>query len=358
MTAAIPGGDRSTMMKNGKTKTALVAGGAGFLGSHLCETLLKNGYSVICLDNFLTGTAGNIKELYRDPHFSLIEHDVCKPLEPSGKLDFVYNLACAASPPHYQADPVHTMRTCVLGTLNLLEIAERHGARFVQASTSEVYGDPDQHPQREDYAGHVNCTGRRACYDEGKRAAEALCFDFLRAKRVDVRVARIFNTYGPRMHPNDGRIVSNLVVQALSGRPLTIYGSGAQTRSFCYVSDLITGLVRLAEVAENPGAPINVGNPSEFTILELADLVLELVGSESRIQYMPLPEDDPRRRRPDISRAHKLLEWSPTVPLREGLQHTIAYFASLAAERRPRKSLRTTRPAARILQKAPTAATA
>lgn len=312
--------------KSTAAKTAIVAGGAGFLGSHLCEWLLHEGHRVICVDNFLTGATGNLVELDSHVRFSLMERDICRPLDVRAKIDQVYNLACAASPPRYQADPIHTMRTCVLGTLNLLELAERNNARFVQASTSEVYGDPEQHPQREDYWGNVNCTGPRACYDEGKRAAEALCFDFLREGRADVRVARIFNTYGPRMQRDDGRIISNLIVQSLAGQPLTVYGDGSQTRSFCYVSDLVRGLVALMEAEPNPALPINLGNPREFTINELADLVVKATGSRSSISFLPLPEDDPQRRRPDISLAKRLLGWQPRIPLEEGLKTTIRYF--------------------------------
>ncbi|TJX75551.1 MAG: SDR family oxidoreductase [Mesorhizobium sp.] len=308
-------------------KTVLVAGGAGFLGSHLCETLLGRGWHVICVDNFLTGRMENIHPIMDMPGFRLIEHDVCQPLEIARPLDRVFNLACAASPPRYQADPIHTTRTCVVGTLNLLELASHNKARFLQASTSEVYGDPERHPQTEDYVGHVNCTGPRACYDEGKRTAETLCFDYLRAGAGDVRVARIFNTYGPRMDPADGRIVSNLVMQALERRPMTIFGDGEQTRSFCYVSDLIDGLVRLMEVGPNPGAPINLGNPDEFTITRLAAMVKEMTGTKSNLKFLPLPQDDPRRRRPDITRAKALLGWRPKVPLSQGLRRTISYFA-------------------------------
>ncbi|HWK65013.1 MAG TPA: UDP-glucuronic acid decarboxylase family protein [Rhizobiaceae bacterium] len=317
-------------------RTAIVAGGAGFLGSHLCERLLRKGHRVICVDNFLTGAAGNLETLRNDARFSLTERDICRPLDIRARIDEVYNLACAASPPRYQADPIHTMRTCVLGTLNLLELAERNNARFVQASTSEVYGDPEQHPQREDYWGNVNCTGPRACYDEGKRAAETLCFDFLREGRADIRVARIFNTYGPRMQRDDGRIVSNLIVQALAGKPLTVYGDGSQTRSFCYVSDLVGGLLALMEVDRNPAVPINLGNPREFTINELAELVVKATGSRSGISFLPLPEDDPQRRRPDISLARQLLGWEPSVPLEEGLLTTIRYFKRQTADRRAR----------------------
>jgi UDP-glucuronate decarboxylase len=307
--------------------TILVAGGAGFVGSHLCDELLASGNRVICVDNFQTGSHRNVLALENHPDFRLIEADICEPLASDEPVDQVYNLACPASPPQYQADPVHTMMTSVVGTGNLLRLAERHGASFLQASTSEVYGDPEEHPQREDYWGHVNCTGPRACYDEGKRAAETLCFDMLRSGRVDARVVRIFNTYGPRMSPDDGRIVSNLIVQALRGDPLTIYGSGEQTRSFCYVSDLVDGLVALMNVDPNPGMPINLGNPGEFTIAELADRVLAMTGSSSKIVHRPLPVDDPQRRRPDITRARQLLGWEPKLPLEEGLALTIPWFA-------------------------------
>lgn len=310
------------------TPTALVAGGAGFVGSHLCDELLAQGFAVICVDSLLTGRTSNIRPLENHPHFSFIEQDVVEALTIDAPLDRVYNLACPASPPHYQADPVHTMMTSVVGTRNLLALAEAHGARFLQASTSEIYGDPEQHPQREDYWGHVNPTGPRACYDEGKRAAESLCFDLWRAGRIDVRVARIFNTYGPRMRADDGRIVSNLIVQALRGEPLTIYGSGKQTRSFCFVSDLVAGLIAMMEVTENPAGPVNLGNPGEFTILELAQMVTSATDTGSEIVHHPLPVDDPQRRRPDISRARTLLGWEPRVPLSAGLLQTIEYFAS------------------------------
>jgi UDP-glucuronate decarboxylase len=317
-------------------KTILVAGGAGFLGSHLCEALLRNGHRVMCLDNLLTGSLKNVAELQEYSSFFFFEQDICLPFQARERIDEIYNLACPASPPRYQADPVHTMRTCVNGTLNLLELAEDHGARFVQASTSEVYGDPLEHPQREDHFGNVNCTGPRACYDEGKRAAEALCFDFLRAERVDVRVARIFNTYGPRMQREDGRIISNLITQALRRRPLTIYGDGSQTRSFCYVSDLTDAFVSMMAVEPNPRLPLNLGNPGEFTINELARLVMDETKTRSRPRYLPLPADDPQRRRPDISRAQGLLGWTPRVPLRDGLRLTIAYFRNLDSSPRPR----------------------
>jgi len=318
-----------------RKETVLATGGAGFLGSHLCEALLANGHSVICVDSFLTGSRENVRTFADHPDFQMIQHEICEPLQLDRKIDRIFNLACAASPPHYQADPVHTMQTCVTGTLNLLLLAEEHGARFVQASTSEVYGDPDVHPQREDYVGHVNPTGPRACYDEGKRAAEALCFDFLRAERADVRVARIFNTYGPRMHPNDGRVVSNLVVQALNNDPLTIYGDGSQTRSFCYVADLVDGLMRLMDVNATPDGPVNLGNPGEFTMGELADLVLEMTQSPSPLRYMPLPVDDPKRRRPNIERANALLGWQPKTQLREGLVRTIDYFRTTLQAEQP-----------------------
>ncbi|ORE93792.1 UDP-glucuronic acid decarboxylase family protein [Aurantimonas sp. 22II-16-19i] len=310
-------------------KRILVAGGAGFLGSHLCEILVAQGHHVTCVDNLATGSLKNVGALTGTNRFTLLKQDVCDPLPEDLTVHEIYNLACAASPPHYQADPIGTMMTCVVGTNNLLALAERCGARFLQASTSEVYGDPQQHPQTEAYWGHVNPTGPRACYDEGKRAAETLCFDYLRMGRADVRVVRIFNTYGPRMRPDDGRIISNLVCQALAGEPLTIYGTGEQTRSFCYASDLIRGLVQMMAAKDNPGAPVNFGNPGEFTINELAELVLKITGSSSKISLHPLPVDDPQRRRPDISRAHELFGWQPEIPLTEGLGPTIAWFAKV-----------------------------
>lgn len=311
-----------------KSATVLVAGGAGFIGSHLCERLLAKGNRVICLDSYRTGTEANVVLFADHPCFSVIEADVCEPLGIADPIDQIYNLACAASPPYYQADPIHTMMTCVLGTRNLLALAEHNGASFLQASTSEVYGEPEQHPQAEEYRGNVNCTGPRACYDEGKRAAEALCFDVMRAERVDARVARIFNTYGPRMRADDGRIISNLIVQALACKPLTIYGTGEQTRSFCHVSDLVAGLIALMDVQPNPRMPVNLGNPTEFTILELADLVRSKVPSTAGVTFQPLPADDPTRRRPDITRAEALLGWSPTVRLSDGLVDTITWFMS------------------------------
>lgn len=308
-------------------RTIVVAGGAGFVGSHLCENLLQQGHRVICVDSFLTGTEANVEPLSNFAGFRLIRQDVAEPLDPGEPVDEIYNLASPASPPHYQADPVHTMMTNVVGTARLLDLASAHEARFLQASTSEIYGDPEQHPQREDYLGHVNCTGTRACYDEGKRAAEALCYDYARTRGLDVRVARIFNTYGPRMRPDDGRIVSNMIVQALAGEPLTVYGTGKQTRSFCFVSDLVDGLMALMNVSAAPDAPVNLGNPQEFSIAELASQVRDLIPTGSQIVHRPLPEDDPKRRRPDISRAKELLGWSPKVSLDRGLPETASWFA-------------------------------
>jgi UDP-glucuronate decarboxylase len=309
------------------SRTALVAGGAGFLGSYLCERLVGEGWRVICIDNMQTGTHENLRALLRDSRFSLIESDITGKLPTRMQVQRIYNLACPASPRHYQKDPVHTLMTNVIGMRNLLELARQRGARVLQASTSEVYGDPDRHPQHEIYLGNVNPIGIRACYDEGKRAAETLCFDYLRRHRTDVRVARIFNTYGPRMRVDDGRIVSNLVVQALAGAALTIYGTGEQTRSFCYVPDLIDGLARLMDISCNPEMPLNIGNPDEYTINDLAALIAELTGSGSRIVYEPLPEDDPHCRCPDISRAQQILGWAPRTPTRVGLSATIAWFA-------------------------------
>lgn len=318
-------------MRNGKRKTIVVAGGAGFLGSHLCDALTAEGARVICIDSFVTGRLVNLRHLEHDPRFHLVEADITDPLPASltsGGLrpDIVFNLACAASPPHYQTDPEHTLLTCVLGTRHLLRLAEATGARFLQASTSEIYGDPEIHPQTEAYWGNVNPTGPRACYDEGKRAAETLSFDYLRAGRADVRVARIFNTYGPRMRADDGRVVSNLVTQALAGADITVYGDGSQTRSFCFVSDLIEGLVRLAAMESPVPCAVNLGNPNELRVTELVDRVLALTGSRSAVVRRPLPVDDPRRRRPDIALARRLLGWQPRVPLEVGLQATVAWF--------------------------------
>lgn len=307
----------------------LVAGGAGFLGSHLCERLLETGAQVVCLDNFLTGNPANLDRLRGEKDFELIEADIINPLPASltrRRLHGVFNLACAASPPAYQADPEHTLMTSVVGTQRLLRLAEDPGVRLLLSSTSEVYGDPDSHPQAESYWGNVNCTGPRACYDEGKRAAETLCFDYDRARRVEVRVARIFNTYGPRLSASDGRVVSNVVSQALNGEDITVFGDGSQTRSFCYVADLVEGLLKLmAHNGPQPG-PVNLGNPVERTILELVELVLNLTGSSSQVVFHPLPQDDPRRRRPDIAKAKRLLGWSPRTSLEQGLRATIAWF--------------------------------
>lgn len=336
--------------KSPPPRTVLVAGGAGFLGSNLCDRLVADGARVICLDNMQTGTPENLTGLSREPRFSLVEQDVCDPIPARLAVDAVFNLACAASPPRYQADPVHTMLTSVVGTRHLLDHSVRHGARFVQASTSEVYGDPQRHPQAEDYWGHVNPTGPRACYDEGKRAAETLCFDYVRTRAADVRVARIFNTYGPRMRPDDGRIVSNLICQALAGEPLTIYGTGEQTRSFCYVDDLIEGLARLMGATAAPDGPVNLGNPHEFTIVALAEMVLALIDTPSRLVHAPLPADDPRRRRPSIDRADALLGWRPRTPLADGLPPTIAWFAAERAAA-ARVQSRRARAAAAALQR-------
>jgi len=301
----------------------LVTGGAGFIGSHLCERLLSEGHEVICLDNFFTGRRENIFQLLDNPRFELIRHDVIEPI--LIEVDQIYNLACPASPIHYQYNPVKTVKTSVMGAINMLGLAKRVRARILQASTSEVYGDPLVHPQPEAYWGNVNPIGLRSCYDEGKRLAETLMMDYHRQNKVDIRIARIFNTYGPRMLENDGRVVSNFIVQALRGEPLTLYGEAQQTRSFCYVTDLLEGLIRLMN-AEDLHEPVNLGNPGEFTIEQLAKAVVEICGSGSGVQYMPLPQDDPRQRQPDISRAQALLGWNPTVPLREGLQKTVAYF--------------------------------
>lgn len=308
----------------------LVTGGAGFLGSHLCERLLAAGCEVLCVDNFYTGRRAHVAHLLGHPRFELLRHDITFPLYV--EVDRIYNLACPASPVHYQWDPVQTTKVSVHGAINMLGLAKRTRARILQASTSEVYGDPEVHPQSEDYRGNVSPIGPRACYDEGKRCAETLFFDYWRQHRLEIKVARIFNTYGPRMHPNDGRVVSNFVVQALRGEPLTIYGDGSQTRSFCYVDDLIDGLVRLMDSPAEITGPINLGNPAECTILELAELVKELTGSRSEIVFRPLPQDDPVRRCPDISRARRELNWEPKVPLREGLARTIEWFERVLAD--------------------------
>ncbi len=310
-------------MKYGR-KRVLVTGGAGFLGSHLCERLLAEKCDVLCVDNFFTGTKENIAHLIGNPYFELIRHDVTFPLYV--EVDEIYNLACPASPIHYQRDPVQTTKTSVHGAINMLGLAKRVGAKIFQASTSEVYGDPEIHPQPESYRGCVNPIGPRACYDEGKRCAETLFFDYWRQHALRIKVVRIFNTYGPRMHPNDGRVVSNFIVQALEGRDITIYGDGSQTRSFCFCDDLIEGFIRLMNSPDDVTGPINLGNPGEFTMLQLAESVLRLTGSKSKLVFMPLPADDPRQRQPDISQAQDKLGWGPTIPLEEGLKRTIDYF--------------------------------
>ncbi|MBV8428206.1 MAG: SDR family oxidoreductase [Hyphomicrobiales bacterium] len=305
----------------------LVTGGAGFIGSHLCERLLQDGYEVLCADNLYTGTRHNVHHLLSNPRFELLRHDVCFPLYV--EVDEIYNLACPASPIHYQLDPVQTTKTNVHGAINMLGLAKRVRAKILQASTSEVYGDPSVHPQAEDYWGNVNPIGPRSCYDEGKRCAETLFFDYHRQHELPVKVARIFNTYGPRMHPNDGRVVSNFIVQALQNRDITVYGDGSHTRSFCYVDDLVDGLMRLMGTPDEVTGPVNLGNPGEFTIRELAEEVIELTGSSSRIIHLPLPVDDPRQRRPDISKANEMFGWKPSVALRDGLLKTITYFERL-----------------------------
>ena len=311
-------------------KRVLVTGGAGFLGSHLCERLLADGAAVVCVDNFFTGARRNIEHLLDNKHLEVIRHDVTFPLYV--EVDEIYNLACPASPIHYRHDPVQTTKTSVHGAINMLGLAKRLRARILQASTSEVYGDPSVHPQREDYWGHVNPIGPRSCYDEGKRCAETLFFDYRRQHNLPIKVARIFNTYGPRMHPNDGRVVSNFIVQALLGRDITLYGDGLQTRSFCYVDDLIDGLIRLMTTPTDVTGPVNIGNPTEFKIIELAQMTLDLVGSRSRLVRCPLPEDDPQQRQPDISLAGELLGWKPRVALKDGLTSTVAYFERLLSD--------------------------
>jgi UDP-glucuronate decarboxylase len=317
-------------------KRALVTGAAGFLGSHLCERLLERGHQVVGLDNFLTGAQSNVAHLLERPEFELVRHDVRQPY--SGEFDLIFHLACPASPPHYQSNAIATAKISFLGSLNALGLAKRTGARIFHASTSEVYGDPEEHPQTESYRGSVNPIGPRACYDEGKRIAEALFFDYRRQHGVDIKVARIFNTYGPRMNPQDGRVVSNFIVQALRGEDITIYGDGSQTRSFCYVDDLIRGCLALIDTPPDFTGPVNLGNPDEFTVLQLAETVRELSGSRSRLVRKPLPVDDPRRRRPDISLARQSLGWEPTVKLRDGLEQTIAYFEQELRRERPVRS--------------------
>ncbi|MET3889503.1 UDP-glucuronate decarboxylase [Bosea sp. OAE506] len=312
------------------TKRVLVTGGAGFLGSHLCETLLQAGHEVLCLDNFFTGSRKNVAHLLDDKRFELMRHDVTVPLYI--ECDEIYNLACPASPIHYQFDPVQTTKTSVHGAINMLGLARRVKAKIFQASTSEVYGDPTVHPQPEEYWGNVNPIGFRSCYDEGKRCAETLFFDYWRQHQLRIKVVRIFNTYGPRMHPNDGRVVSNFIVQALRGEDLTVYGEGNQTRSFCYVDDLVAGFVKMMDTPDDVTGPINLGNPGEFTIRELAEMVIELTGASSKIISQPLPQDDPKQRRPDITKAQQTLGWEPQVPLRQGLIKAIAYFDNLLGQ--------------------------
>ncbi len=315
------------------TKRILVTGGAGFLGSHLCERLLNEGNEVLCVDNFFSSTRANISHLLSDSNMELLRHDITFPLYV--EVDEIFNLACPASPIYYQFDPAQTTKTSVIGAINMLGLAKRVKAKILQTSTSEIYGDPSVHPQTEEYWGNVNPIGRRSCYDEGKRCAETLFFDYRRQHNLAIKVVRIFNTYGPRMHPNDGRVVSNFIVQALRGEDITIYGDGMQTRSFCYVDDLIEAIGRMMETPFDVTGPINIGNPGEFTMLELAELVIEMTGTKSKIRFEPLPSDDPRQRRPDISKAQATLAWAPKTPLREGLTKTIAYFEGALSDKEP-----------------------
>ena len=315
-------------MRYGNIKKILVTGGAGFLGSHLCERLLSQGHEILCVDNFYTGTRSNIEKFLGEPRFEFMRHDVTFPLYV--EVDEIYNLACPASPIHYQFDPVQTTKTSVHGAINMLGLAKRTKARILQASTSEVYGDPEVHPQPEEYWGRVNPIGFRSCYDEGKRCAETLFFDYHRQHGLEIKVIRIFNTYGPRMHPNDGRVVSNLIMQALKGEDITLYGDGQQTRSFCYVDDLIEAMIRMMESSSHVIGPINIGNPGEFTIKQLADIVIDVTGSSSKLVYHPLPPDDPKQRRPDISKARDLLNWEPKIDLRKGIEKTVKYFEKLS----------------------------
>jgi UDP-glucuronate decarboxylase len=314
-------------MRRKRKSTVLVTGGGGFLGSHLCEKLLTKGYDVICVDNFFTGNKNNIKHLLSNPDFELIRHDITWPLYV--EVDMIYNLACPASPIHYQHDPVQTTKTSILGAINMLGLAKRLKIPILQASTSEIYGDPEVHPQTEEYWGNVNTIGPRSCYDEGKRCAETLFYDYRHQLGTDTKIIRIFNTYGPRMSPDDGRVVSNFIVQALKNQDITIYGKGDQTRSFCYVDDLIKGIVKMMETLKDFFGPINLGNPVEFTIKELAELIIEMTGSKSKVIYMDLPKDDPVRRKPDISKAKEVLNWEPAVKLADGLQKTVQYFSEV-----------------------------
>ncbi len=316
-------------MKVSNRKRVMVTGGAGFLGSHLCERLLNDGHDVLCVDNFYSGTKDNIEHLVENPHFEMMRHDVTFPLYV--EVDEIYNLACPASPIHYQRDPVQTTKTSVHGAINMLGLAKRTKAKILQASTSEVYGDPEVHPQNESYWGHVNPIGIRSCYDEGKRCAETLFFDYHRQHQLEIKVVRIFNTYGPRMHPNDGRVVSNFIVQALSGKDITIYGDGSQTRSFCYVDDLIEGFIRLMASPSDTTGPINIGNPVESTIKELAETIITMVGGKSKLIFNPLPQDDPKQRKPDITLARNKLGWEPKVKLHDGLSNTVDYFKKFLA---------------------------
>lgn len=318
-------------MNNYHHKRILITGGAGFLGSHLCERLLNDGNEILCLDNFFTGTKDNIIHLMDDHRFELIRHDVEFPIHL--EVDEIYNLACPASPIHYQHNPIHTTKTSIMGALNMLGLAKRQNARIMQASTSEVYGDPEVHPQSETYWGNVNPIGFRSCYDEGKRCAETLFFDYYREHKLKIKVARIFNTYGPRMHPSDGRVVSNFIIQALMGKDITVYGDGLQTRSFCYVDELIDGFIRLMASHDEFTGPVNLGNPVEFTIKELAEKVIDMTGSKSKITYKPLPHDDPKQRQPDITLAKRELDWEPTIKLEDGLRKTIEYFDTLIHSR-------------------------
>jgi UDP-glucuronate decarboxylase len=313
-------------------KRIMVTGGSGFIGSHLCERLSKEGNDVLCVDNFFTGTRDNVRHLLDHPFFEVLRHDITFPLYV--EVDEIYNLACPASPIHYQFDPVQTTKTSVIGAINMLGLAKRVKARILQASTSEVYGDPEIHPQPEGYWGRVNPIGTRACYDEGKRCAETLFFDYFRQHKLEIKIARIFNTYGPRMHPNDGRVVSNFIVQALKGKPITIYGDGSQTRSFCYIEDLVEGLIKLMHSPVKITGPLNMGNDGEFTIIELAEKILEITGSKSELAHKPLPEDDPKQRQPDLSQTKEKLNWQPKIPLQDGLVQTIAYFDGLLKEGR------------------------
>jgi UDP-glucuronate decarboxylase len=319
-------------VKNLSNKRVLVTGGAGFIGSHLCERLLNEKHEVICVDNFYTGRRANVAHLLNNPLFEIMRHDITFPLY--AEVDEIYNLACPASPIHYQFDPVQTTKTSVHGAINMLGLAKRVKAKILQASTSEVYGDPEVHPQTESYWGNVNPIGVRSCYDEGKRCAETLFFDYHRQHKLRIKVARIFNTYGPRMHPNDGRVVSNFIMQALQGDDITVYGDGKQTRSFCYVDELVDGLVRLMDSPDDFTGPVNLGNPTEFTILELAEKVISATGSKSKIVFQPLPSDDPTQRQPDISLAWKVLHWEPHIPLEEGLKKTVGYFKELVKSKK------------------------